>query len=332
MWLWLAAGAACAALGQAEIAATGQDGPVTVFYPTQAAEERVSRGPFVLSLAPDGPPLRGNGRLVVISHGSGAWPWLHTDLARRLVEAGYTVALPEHRANNDHDDSQPGPPSWARRPGEMSRAIDALARDPRFAPLLRLDKVGVYGMSAGGHTALTMAGGRWSAANYRRHCEANLVADFNFCSGLNLQLTGGWLDGLKQWLVLTGQRLRLSDETVQGHEDPRVAAVVAGVPVAADFEFDSLQQPRVPLGLVLSGQDRWLLPRFHGEHVLQACKTCELIAELPTAGHGALLSPPPPGRSGLLGEMVNDPPGFDRSLMPEVDRQITAFFSRQLLQ
>jgi predicted dienelactone hydrolase len=33
-------------------------------------------------------------------------------------------------------------------------------------------------MSAGGHTALSFAGGRWSPAQLRRHCEAHLAEDF----------------------------------------------------------------------------------------------------------------------------------------------------------
>lgn len=110
-----------------------------------------------------------------------------------------------------------------------------------------------------------------------------------------------------------------------------MAAVVAGVPASADFDMTSLAAPHVPLGLVTAQQDRWLPPRFHSDRVLQACKPCEHIADLQTAGHGALLSPPPPGFTGLLGDLLNDPPGFDRRVMPEVDCKITAFFSLRLL-
>jgi hypothetical protein len=44
-----------------------------------------------------------------------------------------------------------------------------------------------------------------------------------------------------------------------------------------------------------------------------------------------MLSPMPPGLDGLAGEVLNDPPGFDRSALPAVDRAITDFFRRQLL-
>jgi len=324
---------ALASVGWGEIPATGRDGPVALFYPSRDEARPTRYGPFTFSLAAQGLPVPGNGRLVVISHGSGGAPWVHADLARRLVEAGFVVALPEHHADNYRDGSDPGPDSWTLRPAEVSRAIDAVGRDARFAPWLKLDRVGVYGMSAGGHTALSMAGGRWSPALFKQHCEANLEEDFQSCVGLITRLTGGVFDGVKKWAALAVIRRRFDDARPRVDVDPRVAAVVAGVPSSADFDMDSLANPRVPLGLITARQDRWLIPRFHSDRVLQACKTCEHIADLPTAGHGALLSPLPPGLKGLLGDMLNDPPGFDRAgTMPEVDRRTTAFFERHLLQ
>jgi predicted dienelactone hydrolase len=329
--LLLACGLARAAVGLTEIAATPQDGPVTVFYPTAAEARPLPRGRFTLLLAADAVPRPGNGRLVVISHGSGGNPWVHSNLARSLVEAGFIVAVPQHHADNSVDDSDPGPDSWTIRPQEVSRAIDAIGRDARFAPLLELDKVGVYGMSAGGHTALSLAGGRWSPDGFRRHCEAHLVEDFQSCVGLITQLTGSPLDGVRQWAALAVIGYRFSDTTMRADFDPRVAAIVAAVPAAADFDMATLASPRVPLGLVTAGKDRWLTPRFHADRVLQVCKSCEHIADVSEGGHGALLSPLPPGLTGLLGDLLNDPPGFDRSSLPEVDRRITAFFVRHLL-
>jgi len=328
----LFSGLAQAAVGLGSIAATDADGPVTLYYPSNTPATTVTRGPFTLTVAEQAEPVRGNGRLVVISHGSGGAPWVHADLARSLVEAGFVVAMPEHHADNYRDTSNPGPNSWALRPQEVSRAIDAVGRDARFAPLLNLDHVGVYGMSAGGHTALSLAGGRWSAAGFRQHCEAHLVDDFQACVGLITRLTGSMLDGIKQWVALAVIRYRFNDTTAQSHHDPRIAAAVAGVPFAADFDMASLATPRVPLGLVTARQDRWLVPRFHSDPVLQACTPCEHLADLPNGGHGALLSPSPPHLSGLLGDMLNDPPGFDRSQMAGVDQKITAFFLRHLVQ
>lgn len=329
--LLIGAPAARAAMGLDEIAASAGDGPVTLYYPSAAPAQAVRRGPFTLAVAWQAAPQRGNGRLVVVSHGSGGAPWVHADLARVLVEAGFVVALPEHHADSWRDPGNPGPDSWALRPAEVSRAIDAVARDPRFAPLLGFDKVGVWGMSAGGHTALTLAGGRWSPARFRDHCDADLAADFQFCVGLITRLSGGPLDGLKQAVARAVIGWRFGDATPHGHTDPRVAAVVAGVPAAADFDLATLAEPRVPLALITARQDRWLVPRFHGDAVLAVCKTCVHLADLAQGGHGALLSPLPPGLTGLVGEMLDDPPGFDRAVLPEVDRQAAAFFARHLL-
>jgi hypothetical protein len=82
---------------------------------------------------------------------------------------------------------------------------------------------------------------------------------------------------------------------------------------------------------VAAQQDHWLVPRFHTHQVLAVCKNCELVADLPTGGHGALLSPLPPGFKGLEAYLLNDPPGFDRSVLPQVDRKIVAFMAKHLL-
>ena len=323
--------AALAAVGVTEIAGKDGSGPVTVFYPSSSEEQPLKRGPFTLDFAWQGAPVRGNGRLVVVSHGSGGSPWVHSDLARTLVESGFVVASPEHRGDNYKDLSAVGPESWKRRPAEVSRAIDVVGQDPRFAPLLALDKVGMFGMSAGGHTALSLAGGRWSPALFKEHCEADIAEDFHSCVGALARLDGGFLDRLKKTIALVVIRWRFDDKTWYTHAEPRIAAIVAAVPYAVDFDMDSLAAPRVPLGLVSARQDKWLPPRFHSERVLRACAACVRLLDFPNGGHGALLSPFPPGLSGTLAELLDDPPGFDRSALPGMNRRIAAFFSKHLL-
>jgi len=321
-------------VGLTQVKPIGSDDPVTVFYPTAAPDQTVKRGPFELKLAPQAPPAPGNGRLIVISHGSGGNPWVHSNLARALVNDGFVVAFPRHHADNSDDPSKPGPESWKIRPAEVSRAIDAVAADPRFAGIVSFDQVGMYGMSAGGHTALTLAGGRWSPAQFSRHCEAEIANDFPSCVGLATKLRGDVLDNVKERMAVNIIRHRFDDETWYSYTDPRIRAIVAGVPAAADFDAASLATPQVPLGLVTAGQDKWLVPRFHSDVIVKACaQRCELVAHLPNGGHGSLLSPPPPPN--VLGEIARellaDPPGFDRSVLPEVDAKIVAFMRHHLL-
>ena len=323
---------ATAQVGLTELAGAPGDGPITVFYPSSSTAAPLRRGPFNPHLAKEGAVQRGNGRLIVISHGSGASPWVQTDLAQHLVRAGYVVALPEHAGDNWRDMGKVGPESWKLRPQEVSRAIDALARDNRFGPLFDPARVGMFGMSAGGHTALTLAGGRWSMARLLAHCEANLADDFVACTGAATELTGGPLDSIKTAVALPLIRRALADETASyGHTDARIKAVISAVPFAADFDMQTLTSPAVPLGIVQAGQDRWLVPRFHSAAVIAQCKTCETIANLPHAGHGALLAPLPPDTEGRIGRLLADPPGFQRAELPKLYQRIEAFFSIHLL-
>lgn len=327
----LLAQAATAATGLTVLAAPPGTGPVTVFYPTATPAARQPRGPFTIDAAPDAPPLRGNGRLIVMSHGSGGSPWTQADLARALVDAGFTVAMPEHAGDNWHDMRDVGPATWKHRPQEVSQAIDAMAADARFAPLIDFQRVGIYGMSAGGLTALTLAGGRWSPARLAQHCEAHLAEDFPTCVGLSTALDGGVLDPIKRTVARWVIHLKLAGDTApQGWAEPRIRAAVAAVPMAAPVEMASLAQPGIPLGLVRAGHDDWLAPSWHIDAVRKACTRCTLLADMPGAGHGSILSPQPPDLPARAARLLNDPPGFDRAAVPLAYAAITRFFVQNL--
>ena len=325
------AAAATAATGLTTLAAPPESGPITVFYPTAAHAVRLQRGPFVVEAAPDAPPQRGNGRLVVMSHGSGGAPWPQADLAIALVEAGFTVAMPEHAGDNFHDMRAVGPRSWRQRPHEVSQTIDAIGADARFGPLLDIRRVGHYGMSAGGLTALTLAGAQWSPARLAAHCDAHLAEDFPTCVGLATELTGGAFDGLKLAVARRAIDWKFGDESApESWNEPRIAAVVAAVPMAAPIDMASLAQPRVPLGLVRAGKDAWLAPAWHIDAVRAVCQTCTLLADMQSGGHGSILSPQVPDLPPKAARLLNDPPGFDRAAVNDAYAAITRFFVQNL--
>ena len=312
-------------------------GPVTLVYPTDVADGDVQRGPFTLRATLNAPPARGNGRLVVLSHGSGGAVWTQFDLAQALVAAGFTVAMPLHAGDNYENPRDFGPVSWERRPQEVSQAIDAVAAQSatggRLAPLqLDLQRVGMYGMSAGGITALTLAGARWSPALLAQHCDAHIEEDFPACVGLSTELTGGAQDAGKIAAAKQAIRTALgSDTRWRAWPEPRIAAVVAAVPVAAPIDLASIAQPRVPLGLVRAEKDAWLAPRFHVDAVHATCAArCPVIVNMPLGGHGSTLSPQVPDVPPRLARLLTDPPGFDRSSLADVYARIVGFFKAQL--
>ena len=331
-WAWLLSAAAHAGMGIVE--RDGEPGrvPLTAFYPTEQTEQSRHKGPFEFSLAPNATPSPGPHPLVVISHGSGGMPWVHMDLARTLVENGFVVVMPEHRSDNYKDFSEPGPNSWKLRPAEVSQAIDLIAQDPLLGPVTTTNQVAMYGGSAGGHTALTLAGGQWSPARFRDHCQAHIAEDFSSCVGFITRLTGGWLDGLKKQVALAVIRYRFNDTTTHSHQDPRIRAIIAAVPFAADFDLSTLVTPSVPLGLILARQDINQIPRFHGQAVQHICETCTTVADLPRAGHGVMLSPLPPlgTTNSIAFQLLSDPPGFERQQLPAMHQKVADFFKQHL--
>jgi len=175
----MAHGTAHAQVGMANTELGGL--PVTLIYPTAEPVKRLVQGSFEIDVAVDAAPTPGPHALVVMSHGTGGSALTDHALAATLARAGFIVAQPQHRGDNHADMSKSGPAAWTTRPREISAVIDALAASPMWRPLVQVDKVGVHGMSAGGGTALVMAGARWRVLDLARHCAEHGDEDFGFC-------------------------------------------------------------------------------------------------------------------------------------------------------
>jgi predicted dienelactone hydrolase len=319
-------------LGMQTLAATSNTGEITLYYPSSSPAVPLQRGPFSLQVAHQGGYVSSSQPrpLIMFSHGSGGSPWPVADLARAFVDAGYVMAIPTHAGDNWRDMSQVGPESWKQRPVEISRALDALTADAQWSTRLNLKQVGLYGMSAGGHTVLTLAGGRWSSGNFMRHCLENMERDFNACVGLATHLRGNAIDGIKLTVARAEHRRRFDDDTLLAHSDPRIRAALAHVPMAAPFDMKSFASIPIPLGILPAQQDEWLRPQFHSDRVLAACPSCTLVMQLPQAGHGSLFSPWPQDFAKQLTPLLVDPPGFDRSQLPQIYAKMVTFFQQHL--
>jgi predicted dienelactone hydrolase len=324
------------AMGSATLPAlSGQaspSGPITVWYPSDAPETSSKRGPFVLSAAWDGAPRRGNGGLIILSHGSGGSASMYHDLARVLVEAGFVVAAPEHQGDNWRDQTKTGPDSWKLRPAEVSSAINRIQGEPRFAPLVNRGQVGVYGMSAGGLTALEFAGATWSLSRLVKHCAEHLEEDAGFCAFR--EMIAGKLDremmGRLKTQFIEGAKSGLVDSREYGHQDSRVQAVVAAVPVAAVIDPATLRTFGASTGLISADKDQVLAPRWHVLTVEATCSSCTALGTVQGGGHLSILSPLPEEIVRGLGLWAKDPAGFDRSSLTAIYNSIAGFFAGRL--
>lgn len=321
--------------------------PVTIVYPTLTPTRATTFGPFTIEVASDAPPTPGRHRLVVLSHGTAGSPLADHALAARLARAGFVVAQLVHDGDNHLDRRLAGPESFRLRPVEAMHVINALAADAAWSPRLNLSKVGVHGMSAGGVTALSLAGAQWRTLNLVRHCLSHPQDDEGFCyqgarTAEERAERQARFDRARLWpeFVLPAELTTWhggrspASERDDPRPDPRIASVTAAVPVAAIFSEDSLRRIRVPVGVVSAGLDAVLAPRFHSGRVLAHCASCELLADLP-AGHFDLLWPWPEEVAKAVAAQQwrgGEPtPGFDAGLRDQAHDRIVAFHRRHLL-
>lgn len=321
--------------------------PVTLVYPTEAVARMTAFGPFTLDVAKDASPVPGRHRLVVVSHGTAGSPLPDHALAARLARAGFVVAQILHDGDNHQDQRLAGPESFRLRPIEAMRVIDALAADPAWSARLDLSRIGIHGMSAGGVTALSLAGAQWRTLGLVRHCLAHPQDDEAFCfqgartaekraeRQARFDRARFWPEfvlpaELKTW---QGGRSPTGDQH-DPRPDARIASVTVAVPVAAIFSAESLRRIRVPVGLVSARADTVLVPRFHSGHVLAHCNSCQLLADLP-AGHFDVLWPWPQEVAKTVaaqqwrgGEIT---PGFDAALRDKAHDRIVSFHREHLM-
>ncbi|WP_413162887.1 alpha/beta hydrolase [Capilliphycus salinus ALCB114379] len=160
--------------------------------------------------------------VVIISHGLASRPADFGKRARHLASYGYFVAVPQHpgsdlrhaldllagRSQEVFDVQE-----FINRPKDISYVLDWLERLNRrgFQGRLELDRVGIYGHSFGGYTALAVAGAEIDLQNLRQECRS----EFGF---------------LNTSLLLQCRALSLPNLPTN-FRDPRIQAVIAANPV-----------------------------------------------------------------------------------------------------
>lgn len=130
---------------------------IRIWYPTSAtsADEPAGSG---LSL-------------VVMSHGTGGSHTGHADTADALAEAGFVVVAVQHTGDNYRDESYvKSGRQLVERTRHIARVIDFMLT--QWPPGERIDseRIGMFGFSAGGFTALVTAGGEPDMSKTASHC------------------------------------------------------------------------------------------------------------------------------------------------------------------
>lgn len=300
------------------VRATGSDGqtfPVGVWYPTQARPRPTTLlGPLLLDVAPDGPISGRNLPLVVISHGNGGGPGSHADLALALASAGYVVAAPMHAGDNYADQSAAGSVSlYSGRNRQLHDTIDCMLGDWQGHDRIDPERIGAFGMSAGGFTVLTAVGAQPDFRLVAKHCARS--PEF-----------------VCEVLGHARSPLLLADApSVEGDflADARIkVAVVAAPGLGFAFGPNGLANVRVPIQLWSADQDDNVPYATNARLIRAALGPRVEFHSVPGAGHASFLAPcgvlKPPG-------ICSDPGKFDRKAFhATMNASVVAFLGRNL--
>jgi predicted dienelactone hydrolase len=293
-------------------AADGTDTPlqVALWYPTEALAQPVDLGPFTLDIARGG-AVAGRGLpLIVISHGNGGANLSHHDTAAALAQAGFVVAAVQHTGDNFADRSREA--SMVDRPRHVSRVIDHMLTTWSGRDRIDATRIGVFGHSSGGFTALVVVGGVADLGRIAPHCQQH--AGEYACQLMARRPAAAAA-------VATAVVLPSRDARV------RAAAVVAPA-LGFTFTQESLAAVSVPIQLWRAEDDAVLPHPWHAEAVRAALPQTLDHREVPQAGHFDFLAPCTPRFAAMAPPLCSSQPGFDRvAFHREFNAAVVGFFN-----
>ncbi|QQP95409.1 alpha/beta hydrolase family protein [Lysobacter enzymogenes] len=277
---------------------------VTVWYPARAGTvaKEVALGPpdapffKVAALADDAPfaddtPSNsgGPGRkrpVVLLSHGFGGSARMMGWFAAPLAQAGYVVIGVDHPGNNGVDRmTVPGAILWWERAEDLKRALAAVAADPQFGPHIDPTRVGATGFSAGGFTALALAGARFDRQRLLDYCHAH--PDDGVCRP---QLEFAITEADMRQALQRPDVAALEATAGADHSLPAVKAVLAMAPALVQaFTPESLKAIGVPVRIVAGEADTIASLDSNARPAAEGIPNARLTA-LPEVGHYAFLS------------------------------------------
>ncbi len=301
-----------------------------VFYPSaQPVHGTTAMGPYDVAATPGAPAIPGAKPLVVISHGNGGSNLGHHDLATYLASHGFVVATLNQLGDYFGDTSKVGKIEvLAGRPVQVKATISTVLADPRWKALIDPDRIGVAGFSAGGYTALMIAGAQPRFVRFIDFCD-HYPQDRDVC---------GHRKEAEAEAASQGETIAQAFEKMQGQlgrygdtADPRVKAAFAMAPLSLLFDEHSFDKVHIPVFLYYGQNDQVLPPEANAKHIAPLLKTLYAVKEIPRADHWVFLPPCSDALKKEIAPLCADPAGVDRAKAhAQINADALAFFRKTL--
>jgi predicted dienelactone hydrolase len=286
---------------------------VGIWYPSNAPAAAQPLALFTQTVAAHA-PVAGDGLpLILMSHGSGGSFEGHYDTALALAQAGFVVASVTHTGNNYRDDSRFS--HVVDRPRHVIRMLDYMLHIWRARGQVDEARVGVFGFSAGGFTALVLIGGVPDMNRERVFCAAHQKDDWA-CSQLKVR-----------HIAFT----KPAPASVWLHDQRIKAAVIAAPALGTTFTPAGLANVTVPIELWRAADDHILVQPYYAQAVYDALPVKPDYHVVAHADHYDFLAPCSDRLAHYVPAICKSEPDFDRAAFHrDFDAAVVAFFEKQL--
>jgi predicted dienelactone hydrolase len=288
-----------------------------IWYPSDATASAQRLGLFEQTVAAGAAVAGRRLPLIVISHGTGGSFEGHYDTALALAEAGFVVAAITHTGDNHRDQSQVG--RLENRPRHIKVLIDYMLATWRQHDALDQRRVGMFGFSAGGFTAVVAIGGVPDLRTVGPYCEAH--PDEWSCRMLK-----------ERKINVSASASSPAGPPPTWVHDPRIAAAVIAAPaVGYAFSAEGLAGIKIPIQLWRGDSDEILPHPNYAQTVYDRLPAKPEYHVVPNAGHFAFLAPCSASLAVMVPDICKDPEGFDRTAFhKELNPAVVAFFKAKL--
>lgn len=311
--------------GVIRLTVADQTAPIdtVVFYPTRDRETAWQAGPFLIEATRNAAPIADRRfPVVLLSHGRRGGPLSHRELATALARAGFIVILPTHVGDAY---GSPPAPTQSRilidRPRQAEASLNAVLTDTRFSASVDENRIGMIGFSAGGYTALILAGAKPDFRAAVAYCSTH--DDPGSCPRRVAQ--GGTTPVAESAAAITPELAAWKPPL-----DRRVKALVLMDPLAVMFDASALSAVRVPTLLYRPQNDAYLGSAVNALAVATGLQPRPQMEVVP--GNHFVFIDPCPDSIALDQPMVcQDAPGVDRAqIHRQIEHEVVSFLREHL--